>query len=356
MNDQPLVSVLVPCYNVERYVGQCLESLATQTLADAEFICINDGSTDSTPEIIARFAEEDPRFRVITKENSGYGASMNLALDQARGTYIGILESDDFCEPNTFERLIGIAKSMDAQVVKANFWYYQSTGEPVNELKELVKPTDPTVVSPRSFHEVFWYPPSIWSALYRRDYLNANGIRFLETPGASYQDTSFAFKVWANASRVALCRDAFVHYRQDNEASSVKSKGKAFIICEEFKEIERFLHSRPELAALKPVEVRLKFDSYLWNYLRLEGKVRVDFLVRFFEEFGLEEARGTIDYDLFPSWTEIDLRHLLKDPESFYKWTEATGGKQAKNKVAALARYVGVGGPKLLRKRLSERE
>ena len=350
MNEQPLVSVLVPCYNVERYVDECLSSLAAQTLRDAEFICIDDGSTDSTPEIIARYVEADPRFRVITKPNSGYGASMNRGLDEARGTYIGILESDDFCEPNTFERLVGVAKSMDAQVVKANFWFYHSGKTPPNKFNELVKPDDPSVVSPRSFHEIFWYMPCIWSALYRRDFLDRNGIRFLETPGASYQDTSFTFKVWALASRVALRTEAFVHYRQDNEASSINSKGKVFTICGEFEEIERFLGEHPELADLKPVEVRQKFESYIWNYWRLSGELRTDFLVRFYEEFGLEEALGTIDFEMFPPWSEADLRQLLNDPVGFHAWAQATDGKQGK--LATLARYLRVGGPELLLKRL----
>ena len=89
----PAVSVLIPCYNVEKYLRQCLDSVVNQTLKDMEILCINDGSTDSTPAVIKEYAAKDSRIRVIDKPNSGYGDSMNRALDAATGEYVGIVES-----------------------------------------------------------------------------------------------------------------------------------------------------------------------------------------------------------------------------------------------------------------------
>ena len=103
---KPRVSVLVPFYNVERYLPKCLDSLEAQTLKDIEFICINDGSTDSSLEIAQRYAARDDRFQIIDKRNSGYGASMNCGMRAARGHYIGIVESDDFVSPDAFEELV----------------------------------------------------------------------------------------------------------------------------------------------------------------------------------------------------------------------------------------------------------
>ena len=91
---------LVPIYNVERYLQRCLDSAAAQTLENIEIICINDGSTDLSPAIIREYMERDARFVMIDKANSGYGDSMNRGLDQARGEYVGILESDDFMAPD----------------------------------------------------------------------------------------------------------------------------------------------------------------------------------------------------------------------------------------------------------------
>lgn len=102
----PLLTVLVPCYNVEKYVTQCLESILGQTYSNIEVICIDDGSTDSTPKILQDFSKRDPRIKIITKPNSGYGHSMNIGLDHASGDFIGIVESDDFIKQDMFEKLV----------------------------------------------------------------------------------------------------------------------------------------------------------------------------------------------------------------------------------------------------------
>ena len=100
---QPIVSILVPCYNVEAYLRECLDSIVNQTLTDIEIICINDGSTDGTLGIIKEYAAKDKRIKIIDKENEGYGKSMNRGLDAATGEYVGIVESDYLDEPDMFE-------------------------------------------------------------------------------------------------------------------------------------------------------------------------------------------------------------------------------------------------------------
>ena len=122
----PKVSIVVPIYNVEKYLRQCLDSIIHQTLKDIEIICVDDGSTDSSPEIIREYMAKDPRVKVITKPNSGYGNSMNRGFDMAEGEYIGIVESDDYADPEMFETLYRIAKENKLDVVKSGFYYYFS--------------------------------------------------------------------------------------------------------------------------------------------------------------------------------------------------------------------------------------
>ena len=104
------VSVLVPVYNVKLYLRQCLDSLVAQTMDDIEFICIDDGSTDGCSQILDAYAAKDARFHIIHKENSGYGASMNVGLRAARGEYIGIVEADDFADADRFASLYETAE------------------------------------------------------------------------------------------------------------------------------------------------------------------------------------------------------------------------------------------------------
>ena len=122
----PKVSILVPCYNVEKYLPQCLDSIVNQTLKDIEIIAINDGSTDSTLDIIKQYAKKDKRFVIIDKKNEGYGKSMNRGLDAATGEYIGIVESDDWVEPDAFETLYNMAKLNDADIAKADFVFFDN--------------------------------------------------------------------------------------------------------------------------------------------------------------------------------------------------------------------------------------
>ena len=97
------ISVLVPIYNVKQYLAECIDSIIMQTLTNIEIILLDDGSTDGSAEICDEYAQKDQRIKVIHKPNSGYGATMNIGLDNARGKYVGIVESDDYIRPEMYE-------------------------------------------------------------------------------------------------------------------------------------------------------------------------------------------------------------------------------------------------------------
>ena len=120
----PKVTVVVPIYNVEKYLRQCLDSIVNQTLKDIEIIFVDDGSTDSSQKIIQAYMDKDSRVKVITKPNSGYGNSMNRGFDMAEGEYIGIVESDDYADPEMFEEMYNVDSSNQLDVVKSGFYYY----------------------------------------------------------------------------------------------------------------------------------------------------------------------------------------------------------------------------------------
>ena len=324
---RPQISILVPVYNVQDYLKECLASIAAQTFGDFEAICINDGSTDASRDIIARFLEKDTRFRVIDKPNSGYGASMNCGLDAAQGDYVAILESDDFFEKDTLERLHHTAREYDAEVVKANCYFYWSGPPAKNVVYDLV-PHDQLgrVVNPQTEHRIFFLKPAIWAALYRRSLIEDNHLRFTETPGASYQDTAFNFKIWAHTTRAVFLKDAFVHYRQDNLASSVKAAGKVFCICDEFAEITQHLDAdttTPEW--LYAIKAKLRYDTYMWNYERLADEYQWEFLQRFADEMREELESGHLDWQLFEEWNRLELQNILHSPEEYHQQRLAAG-------------------------------
>ena len=353
MQPTPMVSVIVPIYNASRFLQKCLSSLAGQTFDDFEAICVDDGSTDASADIVRGFADRDKRFTLVSKENSGYGASMNVGLDHARGRYVGILESDDFFDPQALELLVFAAEAADADVAKGNFWLYWSSP---NERRIPFSVVDGPLVGrtfcPRGDADlaIFFRKPSIWSGVYRRSFLEENGIRFLETPGASYQDAGFNFKVWAAAERATFIADCVLCYRQDNEASSVKSSAKAFCVCDEYQSMAEYVGEHfagPEASRLTGILERMKLDSYLWNYDRLDPSLRPEFVERISHEMSDDVAAGRVDMTLFEPGAAADLDALVNDPARFVRSRDAL-----RLPAGGAARYLALGGVPLLAKAL----
>lgn len=116
--DHPYVSVVVPVYNVQTFLPECLDSLISQSLKNIEIICVNDGSTDDSLTILRSYAEKDSRVKVLTKENRGYGHTMNLGFSAAKGEYIGICESDDFADKRMYEDMYRFAKKKNLDCLR----------------------------------------------------------------------------------------------------------------------------------------------------------------------------------------------------------------------------------------------
>ena len=114
----PYVSVIVPVYNTEQYLNRCLDSLINQTLKDIEIICINDGSTDNSLNILKEYANKDNRIVIIDNKHSGVGATRNLGLKKATGTYIGFCDSDDYVDTTFYENLYNFSKQIPYDIIR----------------------------------------------------------------------------------------------------------------------------------------------------------------------------------------------------------------------------------------------
>lgn len=343
MSEAPIISLLVPICNVERYLRECLDSARDQTLRDIEIICINDGSTDSSLDIINEYVAEDPRFKVIDKPNSGYGDSMNKGLARCRGEYVGILESDDYLELDGLEVMYRAAKKYDAQVVKTDFFLFWSKPAPRNVRFHWVDAINEGHINPQVERDVFYRKPSIWSAIYKRSFLEENDISFLPTPGASYQDAGFNFKVWASCTNAVLINRAFLHYRQDNEKSSVNSPGKVFCVCDEYAEMHRYLDSHwSNRSYLRGILARMRFDSYEWNYDRLTKDLRETFLPRMREDVIADEKNGYLDLKLFDP-IKAESRRLLLKSFKLYRIKHSSDGATSRRE--RLKRLLNSGDP-----------
>ncbi|MBR3383853.1 MAG: glycosyltransferase [Atopobiaceae bacterium] len=317
----PRLTILMPSLNVAPYIDECLDSVLGQTLENIEVICIDAGSTDGTLVRLRDAEARDPRVKVIVSDQKSYGHQMNLGLDAASGEYIGIVETDDWVEPNMFERLYHAATAHQADVVKCNYYWYRTKPELEDEpFENLARCAYDSVFCPLESRTLFTTTPAIWSGIYRRDLLTENGIRFNETPGASYQDTSFHFMVCSCAKRAYLIKDALHHYRRDNDSSSVNSAGKIYCICDEMHYYEDFLDARPALKeGLASFYMALKYEKYRWNFDRLAPQFQWDFLKTMHDEFAQHESDGLLNRAFFDAETWADVQSLAHGPVTYFR-------------------------------------
>ena len=270
------ISVLIPVFNSEKYLKDCIKSVVNQTLKDIEIIIINDGSYDNSINIIEEFLLNDKRIKLINKKNTGYGNSLNTAIKIAKGKYISIVESDDVIKPEMLEILYNKLKEDDYDIVKACFYLYKGkTLKSYSFNKKIdIKKTQNVFYAP----QILTLKPSVWSAIYKKKFLNDNNIFFNETPQASFQDISFQFKAMFLAKKIKFIQDKLYLYRTDNPNSSINSTDKVFEICSEFDSINIFLNNKKTNAAIMNQKILFEFLAYIWNYKRIKNKYNKIFM------------------------------------------------------------------------------
>ncbi len=317
------VSIVVPVYNVEKYLKECIKSCQNQTLKEIEIICVDDGSTDSSLEVIKSIASKDSRVKYISKKNSGYGNTMNRGFDAAVGEYIGICESDDYIEPDMYEILYNTAKTNNLDVVKSDYMTFRTVnGNRKQEYEQTC--TDikyyNKVLIPKVTKEMFRFQMNTWTGIYRKDFIRENNIRHNETPGASYQDNGFWFQTLSLAKSVMFVNRAFYHYRQDNPNSSINSSGKVFCMNEEYKFIHDFMIDNEKVNKNFKYEFfRKKFFNYMHTYARIAEKYKLDFMKRFSEELNEEFNSKEFSFNLIDDeWVKTMCCRIMDDYSAFY--------------------------------------
>lgn len=197
----PKVSVVIPVYNVEGYLRQCLDSIVNQTLRDIEIVCVDDGSTDSSPAILADYAAKDPRVKVVTRKHTNAGAARNAGMAVATGEYLGFVDSDDWCDLALFEKAYAKAKAEDADLVA---WGYCAVDVRTGKTSEKRIPTgrEPPL-------QPFCYAP--WTRMAKRGFAERCKLRFQEIARAN--DVYFCAMANVLASSACVLSEALYFYR-----------------------------------------------------------------------------------------------------------------------------------------------
>ncbi|MBQ1310234.1 MAG: glycosyltransferase [Blautia sp.] len=317
------VSIVMPVYNAAPFLAESLASALRQTLQDIEIVCVNDGSTDSSLELLRLYEKKDRRMVVLDQPNGGYGKAMNTGIDHASGEYIGILEPDDYLYLDMYREQYEYAVKYDLDLVKSDF--YRFTRDSAGNMRLILQKLS-TV--PSDYRKVFnssedpytiRFVMNTWSGIYRREFLLENHIRHNETPGASYQDNGFYFQTFAFARRGMLLETPGYRYRIDNPGSSIHNPGKVYAMNEEYDYIRRILESRPGLwERFQYAYWRRRYLNYQVTLQRIGGEYKRDFVYHISGEMKNALSSGEMRKKEFNKWQWRDIRMLMKKPEEYY--------------------------------------
>lgn len=293
------LTIVVPIYNVEEYLGECLTSIqdALAPDIDAEVICVNDGSLDGSEQIASDFAARDPRFRVITQVNGGYGKAINTGLRAARGRFFTIVESDDVITPGAYPDLLELLRRDDSlDFVKTPYQPFTVDGPRAQisvpphrrTARDILTAESAATIAPGNFlsDRLVFEPPAIWAGVYRRSALEKHAITLPETPGAGYQDTCFAAMCFLNGMTYHWVDDRYYMYRVDRETASRHVRNRRDEIITLFAFVRANLEQNGTLTdAARPVFYAVYFRRLIWFMQRVRPDHRFAFFIDAYRDF-----------------------------------------------------------------------
>lgn len=245
MENSGLISVIIPVYNVESYLRECVDSVLSQTYENYEIILVDDGSTDNSGKICDDYADKNNKITVVHKENSGPSPTRNAGIRVAKGEYIYFLDSDDYLDETAFEKLVQIAKNEEADIV---FFDAKSFADPEGSfevkqgyLRKNSYKTDLGYSILTELNKNKDFHCSIPLLFIRRRFLNESGLLIAENIYCS-EDMLFTYQLFCLAKRVSQCHQV-LYYRRYRKSSIVTSKKTArhFLSCKAvYEEIKAF--------------------------------------------------------------------------------------------------------------------
>ena len=206
------VSVIIPVYNVEKYLRKCLDSVLGQTLEDIEVIAVDDGSKDSSGAILDEYAKKDARLIVIHQKNGGVSSARNTALDITKGEFVGFVDADDWVDDNFYETLYNTAQEKQADVVKGNLYLAHEDGSlKVDDLNKKI-----SVNQKQHIATNFTY--AFCTAIYKNSVIKENKIYYKNASRA--EDVEWLFRVLCKTQKYAQCDDVYYYYNQNDNSTT----------------------------------------------------------------------------------------------------------------------------------------
>ncbi len=279
--NKPKISIIIPIYNVEKYINKCLDSLINQTLEELEFICINDGSTDNSINILNNYINNDSRFIIINQSNQGQGIARNNGIKIAKGEYIAFVDPDDWLENSTFEKAYNLAIENNANVVQFNYLEYNDISKTFKKIdfSERLKKQykldilKSNIYSKDDFKEGLFYNLDlhVWNRIYKRDFIISNQIEFAHTRNG--EDHLFVNGVLLLSDNIHFLNEYLYIYRT-REGSIVNTKTfmNGVYAFEDINCFKKFLESKNLFQKYEKDFYDYSMTILFWHYHQLPAE------------------------------------------------------------------------------------
>lgn len=221
------ISVILPCYNTEKFLDVCINSLIIQTAENFEIIAVNDGSTDSTPKILENYSKFDKRIKIINKENGGLSSARNEGMNHAKGEYIVFVDSDDWLAPDFLEKMYFNIKKNKSDYCISNSYVINNINGEIAYFLHMDEKFYAPYLKDGCFKEENMPPfiwsiisPCAWGKMYRKDFIK--NFKFEE--GLIFEDMPYHSECYLNAEKISLVFESLYFYRQQSQASIINTQ------------------------------------------------------------------------------------------------------------------------------------
>lgn len=312
-NCTPKVSVILPVYNVGKYLRQSLDSLINQTLKEIEIICVDDGSVDDSYDILEEYKQKDSRIKVIHKENKGTGAARNDGLRLATGECIGFVDPDDWVKPNMFERLYGLIKEKNLDIAMCMPNGYDEKNAVNAPFPYFVDANFEHIIDDRVFNwrdlSPFQYPMCVWNKLYTKKLFDENNIDFAE--GLDFEDHKVIFGTLLTAERMFFIREKLYVYRFNREGSVLTDNNRRLIDhIEIFNIVENLMKETNTYNLLRNDFLTYKIHNILYYYSMIKEEFKAEYyenMVKSIKDTNLSSEEYNMLCEKYPELRNICL-------------------------------------------------
>ena len=310
---KPIISVIVPVYNVEKYLAKCLDTILAQTFSNIEIICVNDGSTDNSRKILAQYAQKDSRVKIVDKKNGGLSSARNAGMKVAQGEFYSFIDSDDWIDETMLEKMYKSMVSLNTDITVCAVHQYDET-------KQKIDDTNPYYTlgyfdecfDNKAFSYVETKPFLLdvcvmaWNKLYRKSFIDECQAEFPD--GLIFEDGPFFFSIFFKTKRVSIVRDFLYYYRINRKGSIVQKAGKKFLnVIDVVELMYNKIKDIPDYEDVKYIFFRKKVEDFISRFENLNPKYRGAFAKKLKKESSLcndelfppSMVKGSFGYNYF---------------------------------------------------------